>query len=105
MTGVSDAMTSWTPDAPMRGPGIEFELKVAEEAAITLADGMRDGKILIPTHEIAWDVVKRWAASPDAFMGTKIDEFAAGDSGRPHVPEAMREEARAEVITVPKTAR
>jgi hypothetical protein len=51
---------------------------------------MRDGKVLIPTDEMAWDIVRRWAASPDAFIQAKIDQFASGDSGRPIVPQALR---------------
>lgn len=89
LTGVLDSMTSWTPDAPMRGPGGELVLKTVDEVAVTLADGMRDGKILIPTDEMAWQIIARWAASPDDFMRGKIAEFAAGDSGRPQVPESL----------------
>lgn len=91
MTGVLDTMTSWTPDCPMRGPGSELELKLVDDVATTLADGMRDGRILIPTDEKVWEIVQRWAASPDAFIQSKIDSFAAGDSGRPVVSEALRQ--------------
>jgi NAD(P)-dependent dehydrogenase (short-subunit alcohol dehydrogenase family) len=90
MTGVLDTMTSWTPDCPMRGPGSELELKLVDEVASTLANGMRDAKVLIPTDEKAWDIVRRWAASPDDFIQAKIDQFASGDSGRPIVPQALR---------------
>lgn len=90
LTGVLDTMTSWTPDCPMRGPGSELEIKQVDDVADTLADGMRDGKVLIPTDEKAWDIVRRWAASPDAFIQAKIDQFASGDSGRPIVPQALR---------------
>ncbi len=89
-TGVLDTMTSWTPDCPMRGPGSELELKLVDEVATQLADGMRDGKVLIPTDEKAWAIIQRWAASPDAFLQAKIDEFASGDDGRPQVPDAIR---------------
>jgi NAD(P)-dependent dehydrogenase (short-subunit alcohol dehydrogenase family) len=91
MTDVLDSMTSWSADCPMRGPGLELDLKQAGQVATTLADGMRYRKILIPTHEIAFDVIKRWSSSPDGFMRSKIGEFAAGISGRPHVPEALRQ--------------
>jgi len=90
LTGVLDSMTSWTPDCPMRGPGSELELKLVDDVATVLANGMRDGKVLIPTDEKAWDIVRRWAASPDAFIQAKIDQFASGDSGRPIVPQALR---------------
>ncbi len=89
-TGVLETMTSWTPDCPMRGPGSELELKLVDEVATQLADGMRDGKVLIPTDEKAWAIIQRWAASPDAFLQAKIDEFASGDDGRPQVPDAIR---------------
>jgi len=89
-TGVLDSMTSWTSDCPMRGPGSELELKLVDEVATRLADGMLDGKVLIPTDEKAWAIIQRWAASPDAFLQAKIDEFASGDDGRPQVPDAIR---------------
>lgn len=95
MTGVLDSMTSWTPDCPMRGPGSELELKLVDDVARTLADGMRDGAVLIPSDERAWDIVRRWAASPDAFIRGKIAEFSAGDSGRPQVPESLRRKLEA----------
>jgi len=89
-TGVLDTMTSWTPDCPMRGPGSELELKLVDEVATRLADGMRDGKVLIPTDEKAWEIIQRWAASPDGFMRRRIEDFASGDDGRPQVPDAIR---------------
>lgn len=90
MTGVLDTMTSWTPDCPMRGPGSELELKQVHDVAIVLADGMRDGRVLIPSDEKAWEILRRWAASPDDFIQAKIDAFASGDKGLPIVPEALR---------------
>ncbi len=90
MTGVLDTMTSWTQDCPMRGPGAELDLKLVEEVAATLADGMRDGKILIPTDPKAWEIIARWADSPDAFIKSKIDDFAQGKTGRPNIPDAVK---------------
>jgi NAD(P)-dependent dehydrogenase (short-subunit alcohol dehydrogenase family) len=90
LTDVLDTMTSWTEDCPMRGPGSELEVKLVAEVATTLADGMRDGKILIPSDPKAWDIVQRWAASPDGFIKGKIEEFARGDTGRPSIPDAVR---------------
>ncbi|MBW8785626.1 MAG: SDR family oxidoreductase [Novosphingobium sp.] len=89
MTGVMESMTSWTLDAPMRGPGAELELKIPDEVATTLADGMRDGRVLIPSDPAVWEIVRRWAADPEAFIHAKIAEFAAGESGRPRIPEAL----------------
>jgi NAD(P)-dependent dehydrogenase (short-subunit alcohol dehydrogenase family) len=91
LTGVLDSMTSWTPDAPLRGPGTELELKLAGQVATVLADGMRDGKIVIPTDETVWGIIQRHAASPDAFIQSKIDEFASGNTGRPFVSEELKQ--------------
>ena len=91
LTGVADSMTSWTSDCPMRGPGSELELRLVGDVANALANGMRDGKILIPTDEKAWGVIQRWAASPDAFIQSKIDEFARGDNGLPVISDAVRQ--------------
>lgn len=89
-TGVMDSMTSWTPDCPMRSPGGETTLMLPEAVARVLADGMRDGRILIPSDDVGLEIVKRWAQSPDAFIRAKIAEFASGDRGNPAVPEAIR---------------
>jgi NAD(P)-dependent dehydrogenase (short-subunit alcohol dehydrogenase family) len=90
MTGVMDSMTSWTPDCPMRGPGSETSLLMPEHVATVLSDGMRDGRVLIPSDPVAFDIIARRAAGPDAFIRGKIDEFAAGDAGRPAIPETLR---------------
>lgn len=89
MTSIMDQMRTWTPDCPMRGPGGDLELKTVEEVAVTLADGMEAGRVLIPSDADAWTILRDWAASPDAFIRAKIEAFAAGDSGKPRVPEAL----------------
>ena len=83
MTRVMEGMKTWTPDAPMPGPGVQYKLKTAEEVAIILADGMRDGRIIIPTDEKVWEVMRRHVESPDQFIHEKIEDFARGDWGRP----------------------
>lgn len=89
MTGVMEGMKSWTPQLPMRGPGSNLTLKTAEEVAVTLADGMEAGRILIPTDEAVWETIRAHAADPDAFLREKIETFASGDDGRPIVPAAL----------------
>jgi NAD(P)-dependent dehydrogenase (short-subunit alcohol dehydrogenase family) len=88
-TNVMDSMTSWTQDCPLRGPGKETTLMVPEQVAVVLADGMRDGRILIPSDPVAFDIIRRWAADPDGFIRGKIAEFEGGDSGNPAVPDAI----------------
>jgi NAD(P)-dependent dehydrogenase (short-subunit alcohol dehydrogenase family) len=83
LTGVLDTMKTWSAKTMMLGPGSHFVLKEVEEVAATLADGMRDGKVLIPTHEEVWETLREHAAGPDKFIQKKIDEFARGDNGRP----------------------
>lgn len=90
LTGVLDTMTSWTPDCQMRGPGAELELMLPEDVALALSDGMRDGRVLIPSDPTAWDIVGRWAVSPDDFIRTKSQDAARGDWGRPQVGEALQ---------------
>lgn len=89
-TGVLETMTSWTQDCPMRGPGSETQLMLPQQVAVKLADGMRDGEILIPSDDVAWEIVKRWADSPDGFIRSKIEEFARGEVGRPQIDEKIR---------------
>ena len=88
-TSIMDAMTNWTPDLPMYSPGRETVLITAQQLAATLADGMRDGRILVPAGDEAFETVRRHADDPDAFVRTKISEFAAGDYGTPQISEEM----------------
>jgi NAD(P)-dependent dehydrogenase (short-subunit alcohol dehydrogenase family) len=83
MTGVMGSMKSFGANVPLRGPGGQFKVITAERAAAILADGMRDGRIVIPTDEQVWEVMRRHAASPDDFIQEKIDEYARGDLGKP----------------------
>jgi NAD(P)-dependent dehydrogenase (short-subunit alcohol dehydrogenase family) len=83
MTNVMDSMKTWSTNVVMRGPGSGLTVKTVEEVATILADGMRDGRVIIPTHEEAWATLQQHAANPDAFIQGKIDEFARGDHGRP----------------------
>ena len=82
-TAVMSSMKTWSPNAAFRGPGSQYEVITAEMAATVLADGMLDGRVVIPTDPKVWDVIQRHAASPDAFIQEKIDEFARGDYGKP----------------------
>lgn len=90
MTDVLATMTSWTEDCQMRGPGAELELMLPEDVAVVLSDAMRDGKVMIPSDPAAWNIVKTWAASPEEFIKGKIDEFAAGETGRPRVSDELK---------------
>jgi hypothetical protein len=87
MTTAAQSMKHYSTDYIMRAPGSHLVLKSQDEAARILADGMRDGRIIIPTDEKVWETLKRLAESPDAFIRNKNAEFESGDSGKPHVPE------------------
>ena len=90
LTGVMDSCTEWTEGCELRAPGSETTLMLPEAVATVLADGMAAGRILIPSDPVVFDIVRRWAENPDAFIRSKIAEFAAGDRGNPHMPEALR---------------
>lgn len=83
MTAIAESMKDWTPDLPMYGPGSETKLLDTATVAQVLADGMRDGQILIPSDPIAFEIIARRAADPDAFTRAKIASFASGDVGMP----------------------
>jgi hypothetical protein len=78
-------MKTWSANVVMRGPGSQLDVKAVENVAVTLADGMRDGRVIIPTHEEVWETLREHWASPDAFIQKKIDEFSRGDDGRPRL--------------------
>lgn len=86
MTGVLEGMKTWSANVEMRGPGSNLEIKSVEDVARTLADGMTSGRILIPTHEEAWETLARHGADPDGFVREKMAQFARGDHGRPGPP-------------------
>lgn len=83
MTGVMDGMKVWSKDVAMRGPGSHYKLMTPDQVATVLADGMRDGRILIPSDDTVFGDLQRHAASPDDFIRAKIQAFADGDEGRP----------------------
>jgi NAD(P)-dependent dehydrogenase (short-subunit alcohol dehydrogenase family) len=91
MTGVMDSCTEWTEGCELRAPGKETTLLLPEQVATVLADGMRDGRILIPSDPVVFDIVRRWAENPDSFIRGKIAEFAAGDRGNPAIPDAIKQ--------------
>lgn len=87
MTTSTHGMRHYSTDYAMRMPGSHLVLKSQEETAHILANGMRDGRIIIPTDEKVWETLQRRATAPDAYIHAKHAEFEAGDSGKPHVPE------------------
>ena len=89
-TGVMNSMKTWSSNVAFRGPGSQYDVISAEEAAVILADGMRDGRVIIPTDPKVWDVLRRHADSPDVFIQAKIEEFARGDLGKPSSSKLQR---------------
>jgi hypothetical protein len=85
-----DSMRTWSANVAFRGPGSQYEVITAEEAAMILAEGMRDGRVIIPTDPKVWDVMRRHADSPDTFIQGKIDEFARGEHGKPSSSKLQR---------------
>jgi NAD(P)-dependent dehydrogenase (short-subunit alcohol dehydrogenase family) len=97
MTGIADSMKTWSANVPLRGPGSRLTIKTVDEAAVILAEGMHDGRVIIPTHEEVWETLRVHAMNPDAFIQAKIDEFARGDDGRPRFPGRPPEPRSADV--------
>ncbi len=89
VTAITDGMKTWTDDVPLYAGGSELTLIMPDQLARTLADGMRDGRIIIPADDIAFEISARKAANPDAFIREKIASFAIGDEGRPTVPPEL----------------
>jgi len=89
MTTSIDGMKTFTADVVMRGPGKHLHVKSQADAARALADGMRDGRIIIPTHEEGLETVRELGTSIDGFIHRRIEEFASGDSGRPQFDRAV----------------
>jgi NAD(P)-dependent dehydrogenase (short-subunit alcohol dehydrogenase family) len=83
MTNVMDGMKTWSTNVVMRGPGSTLTVRTVEEVATRLADGMSRGQVIIPTDDAVWETLRQHAADPNAFIQTKIEEFARGDHGRP----------------------
>lgn len=90
VTSIADGMKDFTPGLPMYAGGSETVLLMPEQLAVTLADGMRDGRILIPADDDVWKTVQRHAGDPDSFVRQKMAEFAHGDYGAPAIPDAIK---------------
>ena len=83
ITGISAGLKNWTEGGQMRGPGRQYRPITADVAAAILADGMEQGRIVIPTDELVWNDIRSHAADADAFVRGKIAAEAAGDFGVP----------------------
>ena len=83
MTTSTLGMKPWSDGVIMRGPGKHLMVKSQEEVAKILADGMCAGRVIIPTHEEGWEIVKRRGAAPNDFIREKMEEFARAESGLP----------------------
>lgn len=89
VTNIAEGMKNFTPDLPMYAGGSETVLILPQQLAVTLSDGMRDGRILIPADDAVWDIVHRRIDDPDAFVRGKIADFEKGDYGAPTIPENL----------------
>jgi hypothetical protein len=67
----------------MRGPGSQLRLLSAQEAAERFVSGMAEGRILIASDDALWDILRDWAADPDAFIRDRIAASARGETGLP----------------------
>jgi NAD(P)-dependent dehydrogenase (short-subunit alcohol dehydrogenase family) len=83
MTNVMKGMKSWSENAVMSGPGSQYDLMTAEQAADKLAEGMAAGQIFIPTHPHVLDRMQDHAADPDGFVRRQIETIAKGELGLP----------------------
>lgn len=87
MTTSPDAMKHFSENYVMRAPGSHLNVMSQQETARVLSDAMEAGKIIVPTHEEAWETLVEVAAGPDAFIEKKHQEFLAGDPGRPGITQ------------------
>ena len=94
MTTSINTMRHFSENYTMRAPGSHLFVKSQDETARILADGMREGRIIIPTHDELWETLNRCAPSLDDFIRDKHAEFAAGDSGRPQMPPHLMPKAK-----------
>lgn len=83
MTGVMDGVKTWTENLTRTGPGAEFALITAAQAAEVLVQGVIDDRIMIPTHASVLPVMQQHAVDPDQFIRDKIAAFARGETGLP----------------------
>ncbi|HUD30922.1 MAG TPA: SDR family oxidoreductase [Novosphingobium sp.] len=94
MTTSPDAMKHFSEDYVMRAPGSHLFVKSQPETARILSDAMEQGRIVVPTHEEAWETLEEVAAGPDAFIARKHAEFVAGDPGKPGITQDVIDSIR-----------
>lgn len=86
ITPITKGMKTWSEHVTVRGPGSQFRLMPAEEAARIFCDGLEAGRFVIPSHEPeTGELLGQFAASPDNFIYDKIGRFACGENGLPNV--------------------
>ena len=95
MTTSPESMKHFSDNYVMRAPGSHLSVMSQQQTAQVLSDAMEAGKIIVPTHEEAWDTLKEWAAGPDAFIEKKHQEFLAGDPGRPGITQDVIDSIKA----------
>lgn len=86
MTQVTKGMTIWSEDAQMAGPGSQFTVLSAEQAAQRLMDGLLANKIFIATHDAALTEMQAFTADPDTYLRNKMAAIANGELGLPGMP-------------------
>ena len=89
MTTSTQGMKHFTKDYVMRAPGSHLAVKTQQETAAILSDGMKQSKIIIPTHEDVWGDLKEAAQNPDEFIRKKHREFLEGDNGKPSITQEV----------------
>lgn len=89
LTAIAEGMANWTPDLPMYGPGSDLAMMLPGAVATVLSDGMREGRLLIPSDDEALAIIQRHAADPDGFVRGKIADFARGEAGMPRIPPEL----------------
>jgi NAD(P)-dependent dehydrogenase (short-subunit alcohol dehydrogenase family) len=85
-TPIAASASAWTENIPLLGPGSDYLLLTAPRSAKLFCDGMEAERVIILAQEgISLSYMQRFAASPEAFIDERIDQFARGEHGLPKI--------------------
>lgn len=72
-TAIGKTMKSYTDNIGLRGPGVQFAMKEADEIGEMVAEAVEQDRFFVPTDLQIMDVLRQRASDPEAFLDAQIN--------------------------------